>query len=109
MDREGLQIWRVVANVLNKQLRRVEKGWSSSFGLGVKLINHSHKNACLLRNAIEGLEIARKIGMRFGTRNEYLQCRFTESSGKKISKEQAGFRQSKVSQTGQRWHRTSRE
>jgi len=33
-----LQLWRVVANLLNKQSRTVDKGWSSSvtqsFGLG---------------------------------------------------------------------------
>jgi hypothetical protein len=30
----GLQIWRVAANILNKQLRTADKGWSSSFGFG---------------------------------------------------------------------------
>jgi len=27
---EGLQIWRVAANILNKQSRTADKGWSSS-------------------------------------------------------------------------------
>jgi hypothetical protein len=76
--REGLQIWRVVANVLRIQSRTAEKRLSSS--LGVKLITHPHKTACLLKNATEGLELARKIGMRFCTRNEYLYCRFIDSS-----------------------------
>jgi hypothetical protein len=30
----GLQIWRVAANILNKQSRTAEKGWSSSLGVG---------------------------------------------------------------------------
>jgi hypothetical protein len=30
---EGLQIWRVAANVLNKQSRTADKGWSS-LGVG---------------------------------------------------------------------------
>jgi hypothetical protein len=30
---EGLQIWRVAANILNKQSRTTDKGWSSSLGL----------------------------------------------------------------------------
>ena len=29
---DGIQIWRVTANVLNKQLRTTNKGWSSSVG-----------------------------------------------------------------------------
>jgi hypothetical protein len=36
---DGLQIWRVAANILNKQSRTPDKGWSSSSGLGVGLIN----------------------------------------------------------------------
>jgi hypothetical protein len=31
---EGLQIWRVAVNILNKQSRTADKGWPSSFGVG---------------------------------------------------------------------------
>jgi hypothetical protein len=31
---DGLQIWRVAANILNKQSRTVDKGWSSNLGVG---------------------------------------------------------------------------
>jgi hypothetical protein len=31
---DGLQIWRVAANVLNKQSRTADRGWSSSLGVG---------------------------------------------------------------------------
>jgi hypothetical protein len=31
---DGLQIWRVAANILNKQSRIGDKVWSSSFGVG---------------------------------------------------------------------------
>jgi len=31
---DGLQIWRVVANILNKQSKRADRSWSSSFGVG---------------------------------------------------------------------------
>jgi hypothetical protein len=31
---EGLQIWRVAANILNKQSRTADKGWPSSVGVG---------------------------------------------------------------------------
>jgi hypothetical protein len=30
--REGLQHWRVAANILNNQPRTNDKGWSSGFG-----------------------------------------------------------------------------
>jgi hypothetical protein len=31
---DGLQIWRVAANILNKQSWTADKGWSSSLGVG---------------------------------------------------------------------------
>jgi hypothetical protein len=31
---EGLHIWRVAANILNKQSRTADKGWPSSLGVG---------------------------------------------------------------------------
>jgi len=33
---EGLQIWRVTANILNKQSQTADTGWSSSLGLGTE-------------------------------------------------------------------------
>jgi hypothetical protein len=30
----GLQIWRVAANIFNKQSRTADSGWSSSLGVG---------------------------------------------------------------------------
>jgi hypothetical protein len=42
---DGLQIWRVTANILNKQTWMADKGWSSSLGLGVWLTTpHRKKN-----------------------------------------------------------------
>jgi hypothetical protein len=32
---DGLQIWRVAANILNKQSRTADSGWSSSLGVGL--------------------------------------------------------------------------
>jgi hypothetical protein len=51
---DGLQIWRVAANILNKQSRRADKGWSSSFGVGVGSTTH-HKKISLLRNVTKVL------------------------------------------------------
>jgi hypothetical protein len=31
---QGLQIWRVAADILNRQSRTADKGWSSSMGVG---------------------------------------------------------------------------
>jgi hypothetical protein len=31
---DGFQIWRVAANILNKQSRTADSGWSSSLGVG---------------------------------------------------------------------------
>jgi hypothetical protein len=30
---DAVQLWRAAANVLNKQSRTADKGWSSSFGV----------------------------------------------------------------------------
>jgi hypothetical protein len=39
--RNGLQLWRVAANILNKQPRTNDKGWSSSLGVWRGAINPS--------------------------------------------------------------------
>jgi hypothetical protein len=38
------RVRRVAANILNKQLRRADKGFSSSLGLGVGLTTPHRKN-----------------------------------------------------------------
>jgi hypothetical protein len=48
---DGLQIWRVASNILNKQLRTTENGWSS--GLGPTTLHR--KNISLLRKFIRSL------------------------------------------------------
>jgi hypothetical protein len=40
---DGLQIWRVAANILNKQSRGTDKGWSSGLGVGVGLTTPHRK------------------------------------------------------------------
>ena len=37
-------IWRVAANILNKQSRTADKGWSSSLGFSRVLTTRHHKN-----------------------------------------------------------------
>jgi hypothetical protein len=34
VDRDGLQIWRVAANIFNKQSRTADRGWPFSLGVG---------------------------------------------------------------------------
>ena len=38
---ERLSVWKVAANILNKQLRTTEKGWSSRLGIGRGAYNSS--------------------------------------------------------------------
>jgi hypothetical protein len=40
---DPLHIWRVAANILNKQLRTVDKGGTPAWGLGVRLTTPHHK------------------------------------------------------------------
>jgi hypothetical protein len=42
--RNGLQMWKVASNILNKQSRTANKGWSSSFGVGELLTTHHRIN-----------------------------------------------------------------
>ena len=37
----GPPIWRVLANILGKQLQKADKGWSSSLGVGLGPKNSS--------------------------------------------------------------------
>jgi hypothetical protein len=37
---DALQFWRVAVNILNKQSRTADKGWSTSFGVG-RVANNS--------------------------------------------------------------------
>jgi hypothetical protein len=74
--REGLQIWRVAANILNKQSQTADKGWSSSFGLGVGLqltVKIYDVTKCFKAPETWNDSLARlrqwKQGMRFGTWN----------------------------------------
>jgi hypothetical protein len=53
----GLQIWRVPAKILNKQLRTADKGWSSSLGLGVGLTTTHHKKLSCYENSQEASDM----------------------------------------------------
>jgi hypothetical protein len=44
---DGLELWRVAVNILNKQPHTNNKGWSSILGFGVGLTTpHCKKQAC---------------------------------------------------------------
>jgi hypothetical protein len=40
----GLQLWSVAVNKVNKQPQTNDKGWSSSWGFGRGTKTHNHKN-----------------------------------------------------------------
>jgi hypothetical protein len=56
---DGLQIWRVAANVLNKQLRTADRGGPPAWELGVGQTTPHHKKISLLRNVKKGLGLGR--------------------------------------------------
>jgi hypothetical protein len=55
--RNGLQIWRVAVNILNKQLQTADNWWSSAWGLGEALTPPYHKKLIMLRNIARSLRI----------------------------------------------------
>jgi hypothetical protein len=75
---DGLQIWRVAANILNKQTRTADKGWASSLGVGLgpynsslknKLVTKIHKKQQTLTDSLDKRPKRKKIDMRFDTWN----------------------------------------
>jgi hypothetical protein len=79
VDGDDFQIWKVAANIQNKQSRTADKGWSSSLGVGCRTNNSSQQKIILLWNITKGLGLGThsldkwsklmKLDMRFGMRN----------------------------------------
>jgi hypothetical protein len=78
--KEVLRVRRVAANILNKQLRTADKGWSSSLGVGRGAATSHRKNLLLLRNVSKRLRpglilwcqlccTGAKLGLSFWGRN----------------------------------------
>ena len=53
--RNGLQILRIAANILNKQSQTANRGWSSAWGLSDVLTTPLHKNLTMLRTIKKSL------------------------------------------------------
>jgi hypothetical protein len=51
---DGLQVWNQDANILNKQSRAAENGWSSSLGVGLGLTVSQQKRICSLTKCYTG-------------------------------------------------------
>jgi hypothetical protein len=76
---DGLQVWSVAANILNKQSRRAEKGWSSRLGVGRganncslyknKLVTKNHKKPRTWTDSVDKRPERKKMDVRFGTWN----------------------------------------
>jgi hypothetical protein len=58
---DGLQIWRVAANILNKQSQTADSGWSSNLGLGVGLTTPDRKRISFLGNVKKGLGLGQVL------------------------------------------------
>jgi hypothetical protein len=56
---DGLQIWRAAANILNKQSRTADMGFSCSLGVGRGLTTPHRKKHSMLRNVTHGLGLGR--------------------------------------------------
>jgi hypothetical protein len=65
---ERTPVWRVAVNILNKQSRTADKGWSSSLGVGRGSNNTSPWKHILLRN-IHRQSLGRGLILRYGIRN----------------------------------------
>jgi hypothetical protein len=61
--RNDLQIWKIAANILNKQSRTADKGWSFSLGVGQGAKSQKPRN----QTDYSVQPKQRKRDMRFGT------------------------------------------
>jgi hypothetical protein len=73
---DALQIWRVAANILNKQSRTADKEWSSSWVLGVWLTTPHRTNKLVMKfhegpwtDSFDKRIKLQKMDMKFCTRN----------------------------------------
>jgi hypothetical protein len=82
--RDGLQLWRLAANILNKQPRSNDKGWSPAWDLGMGLTTlHRKKQTCYekshrasdLDGFLDKRPMRRNMEMRFGMWNIRSLCR----------------------------------
>jgi hypothetical protein len=74
--RNGLQLWRVAANILNKQPWRNDKRWSSSLRVGRgafhhknKFVTNIHKDTRTLTDSLDIRPKQRNMDMRSGLWN----------------------------------------
>jgi hypothetical protein len=114
--RNSLQLWRLAANVLNKQPQTDNKGWSSSLGVGRGAATLHHKNKLVTINLTEpwtwtdSLDKRPKLwnmDMRFGMCN--VRSLYRVGSVFTVSRELARyvrFSGSAGGQMGGWWHRT---
>jgi hypothetical protein len=61
---DGHQIWRVAANILNKQSRTANRGWSSGLGVGRGTNNSLPYKISLLPNVTKGLGSGRILWIK---------------------------------------------
>jgi len=50
VDGEGLQMWRVAADMFNKQTQTADRGWSTSLGVWHGANNPSPQKSSMLQN-----------------------------------------------------------
>jgi hypothetical protein len=56
----GLQVWRIIANILNKQLQAATRGGPPDLGLDMGLITYL-KEISILQNVTQGLGLGQSL------------------------------------------------
>jgi hypothetical protein len=112
----SLQIWRIAANILNKQSRTADSGWSSSLGVGRGANNPSPQNSLFLtnhyaqpRNRTDYLAQPkhRRMDMRFGTWN--VRSLYRSGSFKTVARELVKYKWDLLSVQEVRWDKGGTE
>jgi hypothetical protein len=92
--RNGLQMWTVAANTLNKQSRTADSGCSSNLGLGEVLTTPRRKNLRCYETFHKASDLVQhkqwKMDMRFGTWN--VRSLYRPRSLTTVARELASYR-----------------
>jgi hypothetical protein len=100
---DGLQIWRVAANILNKQSRTADKGWSSP--KKGHIVTKCFTRPWTWTDSLNKRAKVRKMDIRFGTWN--VRNLYRAGSLITVATEIARFSGSTRGPMGQGWQQTS--
>jgi hypothetical protein len=98
---EGLQLWRVAANILKKQPRTNDKGWSSILIVKIKFVMKNEIEPWAWMDSLDKCPNRRNMDMRYGLWNA--RSLYTVGSLMTVSRELSKYKLHLVGVQGVTW------